>query len=165
MMEVDSGIEIRAMDDSDWPAVRRIYVEGIATGLATFETEAPEWYAWDVSHRRDLRFVASNGAAISGWVAVSEVSDRCCYAGVVEDSVYVDPKAQGQGLGHRLLDTLIEASDDVGVWTIQTGIFPENEASVALHLACGFRVVGRRERLGQLRGTWRDVLLLERRRS
>jgi L-amino acid N-acyltransferase YncA len=113
----------------------------------------------------DLRLVACDGDSVIGWAAASPVSDRCCYSGVVENSIYVDPGRQGQGVGKRLLEALIVAAEKAGHWTIQTGIFPENSASLALHAACGFRVVGRRERLGQLAGQWRDVMLLERRSS
>ena len=158
-----TALQIRALDPSDWPDVRAIYAAGIATGNATFETEPPSWADWDASHRADLRFVAVDRDEIVGWTGAVPVSDRCCYAGVVEHSVYVGPDHQGQGIGKLLLAELIDATENAGVWTIQTGIFPENEASVALHERCGFRLVGRRERLGQLDGTWRDVLLLERR--
>jgi L-amino acid N-acyltransferase YncA len=151
------------MVPADWPEVRAIYVAGIATGNATFETEPPEWEAWDQGHLRDLRFVAFDGAKLVGWAAASPVSDRCCYSGLVENSVYVDLDRQGRGIGKRLLKTLVSASEAAGNWTIQTGIFPENTVSMALHQACGFRVIGRRERLGQLAGRWRDVMLLERR--
>jgi phosphinothricin acetyltransferase len=136
----------------------------MATGNATFETTPPSWEDWDANHRTDLRFVATLGDQIVGWVAAGDVSDRCCYAGVVEHSVYVCPDHQGRGIAKTLLNTLIDAAERAGVWTIQSGIFPENTASVALHHAVGFRTVGRRERLGQLNGAWRDVLLLERRR-
>ena len=147
-----------------WPEVARIYAEGIATGNATFETGVPPWEAWDRSHLPAHRFVAVDGdGRVVGWVAVSPVSDRCAYEGVVENSVYVDSSAQGRGVGRRLLEALVESTEAAGIWTIQTGIFPENEASVAVHERVGFRVVGRRERLGRLAGTWRDVLLLERR--
>ena len=156
------GLEIRPLLKSDWPDVVRIYAAGIATGNATFEREPPSWEDWHATHRRDLSFVAVDNAVL-GWVAATGVSERCCYAGVVEHSVYVDPEHQGHGVGRRLLEALIEATEKQGIWTIQTGIFPENVASVALHRAGGFRVVGRRERLGQLDGVWRDVLLLERR--
>jgi phosphinothricin acetyltransferase len=154
---------IRLMLSSDWPRIRAIYAEGIAGGDATFETEAPGWEVWDEGHLVDLRFVALVGAEVVGWAAASPVSDRCCYSGVVENSVYVDPDYQGRGIGRLLLSALVAASEDAGYWTIQTGVFPENAASLALHAACGFRVVGRRERLGQLDGRWRDVMLLERR--
>jgi L-amino acid N-acyltransferase YncA len=157
------SVSIRPMLPSDWARVRAIYAAGIASRNATFETEPPEWEVWDEAHLVDLRFVATNGAEVIGWAATSPVSDRCCYSGVAENSVYVDPAFQSRGVGHLLLSALLAASEDAGYWTIQTGIFPENEASLALHAACGFRVVGRRERLGQLDGRWRDVILLERR--
>jgi len=162
-MSSDAAVVIRRLERSDWPDVRSIYAAGIATGNATFETEPPDWETWDHGHLSDLRFVALDNAAVVGWAAASPVSDRCCYSGVVENSVYVDPGSQGRGIGRLLLSAFVEASERGGVWTIQTGIFPENAASLALHEACGFRVVGRRERLGQLDGRWRDVLLLERR--
>ena len=146
-----------------WPEVARIYAEGIATGAATFETEVPEWEAWDRAHLPEHRFVAVEDDRVLGWAAVSAVSDRCVYGGVVEDSLYVDPAAQGRGVGRRLLEALIESTERAGIWTIEAGMFPENAGSVALHERLGFRVVGRRERLGKLDGAWRDVLLLERR--
>lgn len=155
-------VEIRPLVASDWPEVARIYGEGIATGNATFETDPPSWEEWHSAHRDDLRFVAV-GDNVLGWIAAASVSDRCCYVGVVEHSVYVDAGHRGLGIGRQLLDTLIDATECQGIWTIQSGIFPENLESVALHLACGFREVGRRERLGQLNRVWRDVLLLERR--
>jgi L-amino acid N-acyltransferase YncA len=163
MMSSVADVTIRSMQPDDWLRVRDIYAAGIATGNATFETEAPEWEDWDADHRDDLRYVAVDADRIVGWVAVTNVSDRCCYAGVVENSVYVDPDTQGRGVGRALLGALIDAATAAGIWTVQTGIFPENTASVALHQACGFRVVGRRERIGQLDGVWRDVLLMERR--
>jgi L-amino acid N-acyltransferase YncA len=146
-----------------WPAAARIYAEGIATRNATFETEVPEWERWDAAHLREHRFVALRDGDVVGWAAVSPVSDRCVYGGVVENSVYVDERVRGQGVGRLLLERLIASTEDAGIWTIQTGIFPENEASVRLHERVGFEVVGRRERLGKLHGVWRDVLLLERR--
>ena len=157
-------VQIRAMTDGDWPAVRAIYEAGIATRNATFETTAPSWDQWDESHLADHRLVAVDGSgAIAGWAALSPVSDRCVYAGVAENSVYVHPDHRGQGIGRALLTALIDSAETAGIWTIQTGIFPENTASIALHEACGFRVVGRRERIGQLDGTWRDTLFMERR--
>lgn len=158
-----SGIEIRAMRAADWPTVRAIYAAGIASGNATFETESPEWKVFDDGHIGDLSLVAVGGDKIVGWAAASPVSDRCVYSGVVENSVYVDPDWQGRGVGRLLLSALIAASESAGNWTIQTGIFPENTASLALHEACGFRVVGRRERIAELGGRWRDVIMLERR--
>jgi phosphinothricin acetyltransferase len=151
------------MRADDWPAVRRIYAAGIATGDATFETEPPDWEHFDAGKSADHRLVAERDGVVVGWVAVSGVSERCVYAGVVEHSVYVDPAHAGQGIGTALLRALIASTEAAGVWTIQTGIFPENEASLALHERCGFRIVGRRKRLGQHFGRWRDVLLLERR--
>jgi len=151
------------MAPDDWPDVRRIYEEGIATDLATFETAAKPWPDWDASHLPAGRFVAVRDGRIAGWAALSGVSDRCVYAGVAEVSVYVSADARGQGVGRGLLEVLVAASEQQDLWTLQAGIFPENKSSVALHERCGFRVVGRRERLGKLKGVWRDVLLLERR--
>jgi phosphinothricin acetyltransferase len=148
-----------------WPAVARIYAEGIATGNATFETVVPAWERWDAAHLPDHRFVALLEREVVGWVAVGGVSERCVYAGVVENSVYVAEAARGRGVGRLLLERLAASTEAAGIWTIQTGIFPENEASVALHERVGFEVVGRRKRLGKLHGVWRDVLLLERRSS
>ena len=163
MTSIPTSFHVRALEAADWPQVADIYAAGIATGNATFETAPPSWEEWDATHRVDLRYVAIHDDQIVGWVAASNVSDRCCYAGVIENSVYVRPDHQGQGIGRLLLTALIDAAESAGIWTIQTGTFPENTASVALHHACGFRTVGRRERFGQLDGTWRDVLLLERR--
>ncbi len=148
---------------ADWPAVRAIYEEGMATGNATFETVAPEWAAWNAARLPCCRLVARHGRRVVGWAALSAVSSRAVYSGVAEVSVYVAAAARGQGVGRLLLDGLVAASEEAGIWTLQAGIFPENEASLALHRACGFRVVGRRERLAQLHGVWRDALLLERR--
>jgi L-amino acid N-acyltransferase YncA len=157
------AVAIAPMRPADWDGVRRIYAEGIATGNATFETEPPPWEAWDRAHRPDCRFVAREGAEILGWAALSKVSERCAYGGVAEVSVYVAGNARGRGLGRRLLEELVRASEEAGIWTLQAGIFPENSASIAIHERCGFRKVGVRERLGRLRGVWRDVALLERR--
>jgi phosphinothricin acetyltransferase len=152
------------MTRADWPAVRRIYAEGIATGDATFETKAPDWPAWDAAHRPAARLVAVDGDAVLGWAALSPVSGRCVYAGVAEVSVYVGAASRGRGVGRSLLAALVAESEAIGVWTLQSGIFPENEASLALHRGCGFRLVGRRERIGCTDdGRWRDTLLLERR--
>jgi phosphinothricin acetyltransferase len=146
-----------------WPEVARIYADGIATGHATFETDVPSWESWDSSHLDAHRFVALLDGEVVGWVAVSPVSDRCVYGGVVENSVYVASRVRGRGVGRLLLERLIASTEAAGIWTIQTGIFPENAASVRLHERVGFEVVGRRKRLGKLHGAWRDVLLLERR--
>lgn len=157
------NITMRAMQPEDWPAVRAIYEQGIATGNATFETSAPEWAQWDAKHLSDCRLVARAGDEVLGWAALSAVSDRCVYAGVAEVSVYVAEAAWSHGVGRALLQALVEASEQAGIWTLQAGVFPENVASLRLHERCGFRVVGRRQRLGQMHGVWRDVLLLERR--
>lgn len=157
------GFLIDEMRPQDWDTVRLIYLEGIATGQATFETEAPEWDLWDRSHLPFGRLVAREDQSVMGWAALSYVSDRCVYAGVVEVSVYVGESSRGHGIGHALLQALVAESEKNGIWTLQAGIFPENSASIELHRKCGFREVGRRERLGKLDGVWRDVMLLERR--
>lgn len=151
------------MGPGDWPHVAAIYAAGIATRNATFETEVPTFAEWDATHLPDHRFVATDGDTILGWVALTGYSDRCCYEGVADLSVYVDPSAQGRGIGQALLERLVASASDAGIWTLQAGVFPENEASLALHRRCGFRVVGTRERIGRLDGVWRDVVLLERR--
>jgi len=156
-------ITIGDLRPEHWPEVARIYAEGIATGDATFETSVPSWDDWDSAHLEAHRLVALDGGRLVGWAAVSAVSDRCVYGGVVENSVYVAEDARGQGVGRVLLDALIVSTEEAGVWTIQTGIFPENVVSVRLHEQVGFEIVGRRKKLGKLRGVWRDVLLLERR--
>jgi L-amino acid N-acyltransferase YncA len=158
-----AALTIALLRADHWDAVARIYAEGIATGHATFETEVPSWERWEGSHLADHRLVALSGDEVVGWAALSPVSDRCVYGGVAEESVYVADGARGRGVGRALLEALIERSEAAGIWTIQTGIFPENEASVRLHERVGFRIVGVRERLGMLHGVWRDVLLLERR--
>ncbi|SHI87237.1 phosphinothricin acetyltransferase [Hymenobacter daecheongensis DSM 21074] len=150
--------------EAHWPEARAIYEAGIATGKATFTTEAPTWPDWDKSHLAHCRLVAlDEGGRVLGWAALSAVSGRCVYGGVGEVSVYVAAAARGQGVGRQLLAALITESEQNGMWTLQAGIFPENAASLRLHEAHGFRVVGRRERIGQLRGRWQDTLLLERR--
>lgn len=154
---------VEAMQSEDWSAVRAIYEEGIATRNATFETAAPEWAAWDANHLPVCRFVAREAGHVIGWAVLSPVSRRAVYAGVAEVSVYVAESARGRGVGRMLLQALVEASEEAGIWTLQGGIFPENEASLALHKACGFRIVGRRERIAQLDGVWRDTVLVERR--
>ena len=151
------------MRDSDWPAVREIYREGIETGDATFQTEVPEWPEWDANHLHHSRFVARDAGAVGGWAALSAVSKRACYAGVAEVSVYIAGAHRRKGLGRRLLAALIAESEANGIWTLQAGIFPENLASSGLHLGLGFRQVGVRERIGQRDGRWRDTVLLERR--
>ncbi|WP_046245852.1 GNAT family N-acetyltransferase [Hymenobacter terrenus] len=157
---------IEPMTAAHWPDVRAIYAAGIATGNATFVTDAPTWADWDASHLAIARLVALPPAApatVLGWAALSPVSSRCVYGGVAEVSVYVAAAARGQGMGRVLLAALVTESEQHGLWMLQAGIFPENGASVRLHEAAGFRLVGRRERIGQLGGQWRDTLLLERR--
>jgi phosphinothricin acetyltransferase len=151
------------MAATDWPAVRSIYEEGIATGHATFETAAPDWPEWDARHLPHSRLVARADGAVLGWAALSPVSSRCVYRGVAEVSIYVAARARGQGVGRALLAALIADSEQQGIWTLQAGIFPENLPSIALHRSAGFRTVGVRERIGCLGGTWRDTVLLERR--
>ena len=159
------NILIEDMTPNDWDAVRTIYLEGIATGNATFETEAPDYETWNRNHLNFARLVARANNGIVGWAALSPVSIRRVYAGVAEVSVYVAESARGFGVGRALLGSLIEESERNGIWTLQAGIFPENNASIALHETCGFRQVGARERIGALNGVWRDVILMERRRS
>jgi L-amino acid N-acyltransferase YncA len=155
--------EITSMRPENWPAVREIYSEGIATGNATFETELPGWEKWDGGHRKDCRLIAQQGKQILGWAALGPVSARQVYAGVAEVSVYVAAAARGNGIGKALLQALIAESESHGIWTLQAGIFPENVGSIALHKSCGFHEVGTRQRVGKLGEVWRDVLLLERR--
>ena len=144
-------------------AVLAIYQAGIAEGNSTFEACAPDWAAFTAARLAAHRYVAIAGGRVAGWVAASAVSGRCVYAGVVEHSVYVHPAARGRGTGRRLLDALIASTEAAGIWTIQSGIFPENSASLRLHEREGFRVVGIRERIGHMNGRWRDVVLVERR--
>ena len=159
------AIRIEPMTPAHGPAVLAIYQAGLDTGEASFETTAPDWPTWDAKRLPQHRFVALDGPDIAGWVAVSGVSDRCVYGGVVEVSVYVAPGARGRGVGAALLAELIASTEAAGIWTLQAGIFPENTASMRLHQRCGFRVVGIRERIGRRHGRWRDVALLERRSS
>jgi len=155
-------VNLRELRAGDWPAVRAIYEDGIRSGDATFETETPSWERWDAAHP-ELRLVAERDGSVVGWAALSPASARDCYRGVGEVSVYVAAEARGDGLGRALLDELVERSEQAGYWTLSAGVFPENEASLRLHKACGFREVGVRERLGELGGVWRDVVFLERR--
>ena len=156
-------MEIRDLNAADWAAIRAIYLEGIATGHATFETEAPSWESWDASHFPAPRLVAVSNNRVMGWAALGRTSARAVYAGVAEVSIYIANDARGSGLGRALLQRLVADSEAKGIWTLQANVFPENTASVALHKSCGFREVGRRERIGKLNGTWRDTVLLERR--
>ena len=154
---------IDAMTPADWPVVRAIYLEGIATGNATFEKSAPDWAAWDAAHLPHSRLIGRIGDEIAGWAALAPVSGRCVYGGVAEVSVYVAERMRGRKIGRQLLAALVEESERQGLWTLQAGIFPENIASVEAHKRCGFRVVGVREKLGRMDGIWRDVMLMERR--
>jgi phosphinothricin acetyltransferase len=156
------AVKIRDLRPDDWPAVREIYADGIRSGDATFETETPAWERWDAAHP-DLRIVAEQDGSVVGWGALSPASSRRCYRGVGEVSVYVGEQARGAGVGRVLLDELVERSEQAGYWTLTAGVFPENEASLRLHRACGFREIGVREGLGEAGGVWRDVVLLERR--
>jgi len=152
------------MIPSDWDEVAAIFREGIATDQATFETSCPDFPQWDASHVKRCRLVAVDEGEIQGWAALSPISDRCVYGGVAEVSVYVAAQNRGRGVGEQLLKRLVAESEYAGFWTLQAGIMPENTASIKLHEACGFRLVGRRERIGQDRfGVWRDTLLMERR--
>jgi L-amino acid N-acyltransferase YncA len=163
MVDVDYVID--QLHPDDWQQVRLIYLDGIRTENATFETDAPDWDVWNKAHLPFARLVARDGDSVAGWAALSGVSSRGVYAGVAEVSVYVAASARGKGLGSMLLARLIEDAERNGIWTLQAGIFPENIASIALHKSCGFREVGVREKLGKRKGLWRDVILLERRSS
>jgi phosphinothricin acetyltransferase len=154
---------IDQMKPGDWEQVRSIYLEGITGGNSTFETEAPSWEKWDEAHLQIARLVMRERNRILGWAALTPVSKRNVYRGVAELTVAVTENARGQGVGRALLQALIDESERNGIWTLQASIFPENTASVKLHLRCGFREVGRRERIGKLHGVWRDTLLFERR--
>jgi phosphinothricin acetyltransferase len=156
------AVSVRELRSDDWPAVRAIYEDGIRGGDATFETEPPSWENWDAAHP-ELRLVAERDGEVVGWAALSPSSARHCYRGVGDVSVYVAADARGAGLGRMLLERLVELFEQADYWTLTAGVFPENEASLRLHRACGFREVGTRERLGESGGIWRDVVLLERR--
>lgn len=157
------NIEIRKMLDTDWPMVKNIYLEGIATGNATFQTEAPAFEEWTTSHDSTCRLVAVKEDIVVGWIAISAVSKRIVYRGVGEVSIYVSKKVKNKGIGTVLFSKLIEECEKQGFWTLQSSIFKENTASIKLHKKFGFREVGYREKIAQHNGIWRDVLLLERR--
>ena len=156
-------MEIRSMISSDWEAVSRIYNQGMRTGYATFEQEVPPWEEWDKNHLKECRIIAQEDHEILGWAALSPVSSRCVYGGVGEVSVYVSEEARGKGVGKALMNQLIQESESAGLWTLQSGIFPENTASIILHEKMGFRKIGFRERVGKLNGQWKDNVLFERR--
>lgn len=151
------------MTSSDWDQVASIYAEGIATGVATFETETPTWDDWNRAHLASARIVARLDSVVVGWAALTPISQRACYRGVAEVSIYVAAAARGRRIGTALMSRLADDAGAAGIWTLQATVFPENEASLALHRRAGFRVIGRRERIAQLDGVWRDTLLLERR--
>ena len=154
-------VAVRPLLPTDWPTVAAIYAEGIAGRLATFETAVPAWEDWDAAHLPDHRLVAERGGEVVGWVALTPYSRRDVYRGIADESVYVAETARGRGVGRTLLEAVIESARAGGLWTLQAGIFPQNEPSLALHRTLGFREVGVRERIGQLDGVWRDVVLLE----
>lgn len=151
------------MLQTHWDDVKPIYEEGIATGIATFETEAPDWDIWDRIHLENCRLIAFVKNKVAGWAALCVVSGRKVYAGVAEVSIYVAKAEQGKGIGKRLLQELIRKSEQAGIWTLQAGIFAENSISIALHKSCGFREVGLREKIGKFNSTWKDIMLMERR--
>lgn len=155
--------EIHNLRPEHYPEVRKIYENGIATGNATFQSESPDWSEWDKSHLQQCRFVSVENNMVTGWAALTPVSGRCVYAGVAEVSVYVSESHRGKGIGKYLLKKLIEESEGKNIWTLQAGIFPENIPSIKLHESLGFRQVGYREKIGQMKGIWRDTVLLERR--
>lgn len=156
-------LQIDQMNADDWPMVAQIYQEGIETGIATFEQKIPRWEQWDEHHIRSCRLVARYDSHIVGWAALSSVSSRCVYGGVAEISIYVTANARGKKIGEQLLRKLIAESEKQGYWTLQSGIFPENVASIGLHKKCGFRKIGYRERIGRLNGIWKDNILMEKR--
>jgi L-amino acid N-acyltransferase YncA len=161
LVSAPPSVELRRLTKDDWTAVAEIYWDGMRDGLATFETEVPSWEEWDAAHLPDNRLVAELDGEVVGWAALSPASNRRCYSGVVENSVYVEREARGRGIGRALLEKLIHDARRAGLWTIQTSIFPENRASLALHERCGFRVVGTRERIAKRDGIWRDTVFLE----
>lgn len=156
-------IIFKKMQAYHWPEICQIYKEGIATKMATFETDPGSWEEWDAGHMKSPRLVAFSDHHILGWAALSAVSNRCVYEGVAEVSIYIRSSEQGKGIGTQLLQELIRQSESEGIWTLQSGIFSENQSSIKLHEKCGFRIVGIREKLGKMDGIWRDVTLLERR--
>ena len=156
-------LTIRAMQPDDWAAVSRIYQDGLSTGLASFETTSPSWRDWDSAHHRHSRLVACLGNRVVAWAALSPVSRRTCYSGVAEFSIYVAQDQRGQKIGRTLLQALIESSEKNDIWTLYSSTFPENHASLQLQTSCGFRIVGRREKIAQHHGIWRDTIITERR--
>ncbi|MFT3910793.1 MAG: GNAT family N-acetyltransferase [Ferruginibacter sp.] len=160
---MNEHIVFEPLQQTHWSEVKKIYEEGIATGNATFQSTAPSWEEWNDNHLLHSRIIVKENGVVAGWAALTPVSGRCVYAGVAEVSVYVSDIARGKGFGNLLLEKLIEESETNGIWTLQAGVFPENMASVSIHKKCGFRIIGTRERIGQMNGAWRDTVLLERR--
>ena len=156
-------MEIKQITEQYYSELARIYLSGIATGNATFQTDAPSWKDWDAAHLQSCRIAAFEGQHMLGWAALTPVSGRCVYAGVAEVSVYVDEVQRRKGIGSVLMDQLIKESETAGLWTLQAGIFPENTSSIKLHEQCGFRIIGYRERIGNMNGVWRNTIILERR--
>jgi phosphinothricin acetyltransferase len=162
-MQSEANLTIRPMEVGDWASVSKIYAQGISTGFATFEKDIPAYADWDSAHMKSCRLVAVKENEILGWAALSPVSNRCVYGGVGEVSIYVEKNSRSIGIGKFLMDALIEESEQEGLWTLQSGIFPENKGSIKLHEQTGFRFLGKRERVGKLDGVWKDNLLFERR--
>ncbi len=162
-MSPEARMSVVRLEAAHWERVRAIYLEGLATRQASFETTAPDWDAWDASHLEDPRLVAVEAGEVLGWAALSPVSRRAVYRGVAEVSVYVAAHARGRGIGRLLLEAMVKESEALGFWTLQASIFPENTPSIRLHESCGFRMVGRRRRIAQHYGAWRDTVILERR--
>jgi L-amino acid N-acyltransferase YncA len=156
-------MEIKNIEAIDYPQVAAIYASGIATGMATFQTEATDWEQWDKSHLKECRIAAFDGDQMMGWAALTPVSNRCVYAGVAEVSIYISENFRGKGIGKLLLMQLVDESEKIGLWTLQSGIFAENTASIKLHEYCGFRVIGTREKIGKKDGVWKDNIIMERR--
>lgn len=156
-------MKIINIEEHHYPEISRIYLEGIAPGNATFQTEAPLWNDRDRSHLQHCRIILTEDDKVAGWAALTPVSSRCVYAGVAEVSVYVDAVQRGKGIGKKLLEELISQSESIGIWTLQSGIFPENRSSIRIHEACGFRIIGYREKIGNMKGIWRDNIIMERR--
>jgi L-amino acid N-acyltransferase YncA len=156
-------MEIEQLTEKHWPEVSAIYVSGLATGNANFSTKVPAWEDWDKTHLKNCRIVMMDDGKVLGWAALTAISDQCVFAGVAEVSVYVHEGARGSGIGKSLLTAIVDESEKNNLWTLEARIFAENLASIKIHQANGFRIVGRRERIGQMNGVWRDTVLLERR--
>jgi len=156
-------MDIRAFTQDDFPPIAEIYLQGIKTGQATFETAVPSWEQWNAKYLETCRLVAVENGNVIGFTVLHQISKRECYSGVCEESIYIHEAWRGKGIGKRLLQAIIEKSEQCGIWSLQAGIFKENKVSVKLHVHCGFRIIGYREKIAQLQGLWKDTLLLERR--